>query len=444
MIEHMSYEMVGRLVDQVAYALEQLREVVAEPSALPFHELRPEMERLETAMNDKALIDASFAWLADLHDAGRVVGSSSTTDYLVEKLGVSRMEARERLQQGASLFDPVEGDSASAVQVAAREKDVSSEKRRIINTEIKRLKEESDVSPTEIMSLAFDEAETRSVEDTRQWVQEKVNSVNKTVVADRKRALRNRAVSFSRPDAEGGVRLHGYLPAHLAALAKSVLDPMRSRTESEEDTRTIPQRRADLFEDVLTQHSHTKKHTTRGVVGLVVSMTVDDIDTMSAESLFPTHTGDTLTPWDLLRLGAAQHDYLALHNEHGQPLALAHSSRTASLQQRIALFAAEYGCTHPGCEKPLSETEVHHIQAWSKDGPSSLDNLTLLCWYHHRDNCDDQDGRNGFGHAEKDPDTGQTGHRRARSNHLEFNKTTAHQRSNGAKIRRRRRHLVPE
>jgi hypothetical protein len=28
--------------------------------------------------------------------------------------------------------------------------------------------------------------------------------------------------------------------------------------------------------------------------------------------------------------------------------------------------------------------EAHHIWHWEHGGPTNLDNLKLLCWYHHR------------------------------------------------------------
>ena len=39
-------------------------------------------------------------------------------------------------------------------------------------------------------------------------------------------------------------------------------------------------------------------------------------------------------------------------------------------------------CQHPGCDN--TNWLHHHIVHWSKGGPTDLDNLILLCGFHHR------------------------------------------------------------
>ncbi|MGI8900427.1 MAG: HNH endonuclease signature motif containing protein, partial [Nocardioides sp.] len=40
-------------------------------------------------------------------------------------------------------------------------------------------------------------------------------------------------------------------------------------------------------------------------------------------------------------------------------------------------------CTFPGCRRPPIACDAHHIQHWADGGPTSLDNLMLLCRAHH-------------------------------------------------------------
>ena len=41
-------------------------------------------------------------------------------------------------------------------------------------------------------------------------------------------------------------------------------------------------------------------------------------------------------------------------------------------------------CPEPGCTLGPAFCEAHHIWHWEDGGPTNLDNLKLLCWYHHR------------------------------------------------------------
>ena len=50
-----------------------------------------------------------------------------------------------------------------------------------------------------------------------------------------------------------------------------------------------------------------------------------------------------------------------------------------------ALVARDRHCTAKGCMVPPGRCEAHHIWHWEDGGPTSLDNLKLLCWYHHHE-----------------------------------------------------------
>ena len=58
---------------------------------------------------------------------------------------------------------------------------------------------------------------------------------------------------------------------------------------------------------------------------------------------------------------------------------------TATPAQWKALVVRDQHCQHPGCDRPPSHCQAHHIWHWTRGGPTDLDNLVLLCWYHHRE-----------------------------------------------------------
>ncbi|WP_106848142.1 HNH endonuclease signature motif containing protein [Blastococcus sp. Marseille-P5729] len=59
--------------------------------------------------------------------------------------------------------------------------------------------------------------------------------------------------------------------------------------------------------------------------------------------------------------------------------------RTASPAQTHALIARDGGCSFPGCQAPPDHCQRHHVIAWWSGGHTDLDNLTLVCGYHHRE-----------------------------------------------------------
>ena len=71
-------------------------------------------------------------------------------------------------------------------------------------------------------------------------------------------------------------------------------------------------------------------------------------------------------------------------DENGNPLNLARTVRTVTAKQKRALTARDHGCAFPGCGKPAAWTEGHHIWHWTDGGPTDMNNLVLLCGFHHR------------------------------------------------------------
>ena len=69
----------------------------------------------------------------------------------------------------------------------------------------------------------------------------------------------------------------------------------------------------------------------------------------------------------------------------GAALFLGRSQRLATRAQRLALIARDGGCCFPGCDRPAAWCEAHHVIPWLDGGPTDIDNLCLLCRYHHRE-----------------------------------------------------------
>jgi len=77
---------------------------------------------------------------------------------------------------------------------------------------------------------------------------------------------------------------------------------------------------------------------------------------------------------------------LSKEKSHGvreaKVLDVGRKTRTIPPALRRALEARDRGCRFPGCG--LRFTDAHHVTHWADGGATKLDNLVLLCRFHHR------------------------------------------------------------
>jgi hypothetical protein len=57
--------------------------------------------------------------------------------------------------------------------------------------------------------------------------------------------------------------------------------------------------------------------------------------------------------------------------------------RVPSGAGRTALRVRDRGCVWPGCDRPSSWTNAHHVLHWAHGGETNLANMVLLCHRHH-------------------------------------------------------------
>ena len=51
---------------------------------------------------------------------------------------------------------------------------------------------------------------------------------------------------------------------------------------------------------------------------------------------------------------------------------------------RRAVIVRDHHCRFPGCDRPHTWCDAHHVVHWADGGPTALPNLVLLCRRHHR------------------------------------------------------------
>ena len=134
------------------------------------------------------------------------------------------------------------------------------------------------------------------------------------------------------------------------------------------------------------QRTHRQRHhdalqawlegTTRAEVEVVVHSVAGAPDVVSTEeaSHVPTETSQ--------RLCCDAEAVQVTHAPDGPVLDVGRRRRTVNWRLRKALDVRDGGCRFPGCG--LRYTQAHHVIPWADGGETALDNLLLLCRFHHR------------------------------------------------------------
>lgn len=117
-------------------------------------------------------------------------------------------------------------------------------------------------------------------------------------------------------------------------------------------------------------------------VTAVVSMSWKDLEAGTGHAV--TATGSLVKMRDAIRMASHAHHYLVLFDEQERPLQLRRTKRIASEDQRIVLIAADRGCSFPGCTRPATWSQVHHVREWADGGNTDIEDLTFGCDQHHR------------------------------------------------------------
>ena len=114
---------------------------------------------------------------------------------------------------------------------------------------------------------------------------------------------------------------------------------------------------------------------------IIVTIRLEDLLNRTGQAT--TSDGTDLSVAAALRMADEAEVIPTVLNDAGGILAVGRSRRIATRTQTLALYARDGGCSFPGCDHPPEWCDRHHIVAWVDGGRTDLDNLTLLCSYHH-------------------------------------------------------------
>lgn len=153
----------------------------------------------------------------------------------------------------------------------------------------------------------------------------------------------------------------------------------------ERDERTTEQIASDAFTELLRQAATIDRDVLLGKGTPAVRVLVQATDLVAGVGHGVIEgSGEAVSIGIVQALACAQGTRTALIDSIGNVLDLGREQRLYSGNQRVALAIRDGGCLWPGCERPPSWCEAHHIDQYVRDnGRTDLERGVLLCKHHH-------------------------------------------------------------
>ena len=252
---------------------------------------------------------------------------------------------------------------------------------------------------TSAASILLSEAPSLTVERLAARAREVRNDLDLDFVRDREASMRQRRFLHVVPQADGMTRLNGLLDPETAARVTKAFDaatsPRRggprfvdpaSVARAERivaDERTTEQLALDTFVELLTLGSAADDGTLLGANPPAVHILVTDHDLRSGHGVGHLEGQREAVSIETVQRHACADGVLPIRFDGKQPLDVGRAKRFFTPRQRIALAARDGGCRFPGCERPPSWTEAHHIKEWQFGGRTDVRDGILLCKHHH-------------------------------------------------------------
>ena len=201
--------------------------------------------------------------------------------------------------------------------------------------------------------------------------------------AEQAQGVEARSLTLS-PGEGGMVWLRGVLDAEGGATLRTALEPLARRVGIG-DERKRDRRLADALVE-LAHHSLDS-----GMVPQRASQRAHLQVTTTLETLLQRAGAPAADMEFSLPISAASVERLAcdckitriLLGAESAVINVGRSTRMIKPATRRALNVRDRGCRWPGCDRPVSWTEGHHIAFVTRGGPTDLPNLVLLCYRHH-------------------------------------------------------------
>jgi len=292
----------------------------------------------------------------------------SCAEWLSWRCQISLSAAREKVRTAQALRD------LPAISLAFREGRLSYTKARALTRVAAEHGEDA------LLRYALDASAPAVEERCRQ-----IRNVHPDSLHDARRAWEARALSAYRNAARGTLCLRVELPLDVGELVMKAIERALEREGipdgvAEGSPSGFQSQQADALVAIV------KTYLDGGAPGSDSSSSADRYQLVLHvdESALHGGAGRADAPLETVkRLACDSSVVVVTEDERGTPLTVSRRNRTVSTPVRRAVLARDRCCTLPGCHRTRF-VEAHHVEHWIDGGETTVDNLTLLCSYHHR------------------------------------------------------------
>ena len=359
------------------------------------------MQALERARNRIPLADHRIIADAERRNLAQALTQGTLVRTLMSTLRVSPGEASRRVRAAAAVGERTSmlGQPLPPVRAhlgaAQRAGDVNPEQVAIIERALSKVDrrgfDPADLVEGEELLTRF--SETFGPKQLRILAEQVVDRIDPDGTLPNDQLNADRRHFHLRQTRDGAWTGEFRLTGNLGSKLQAVLGPLsRPRMDATEaglsaaglDVRTYGQRMHDALEDVCDRllRSDGAVPDAGGTPATVV-ITIDIEDLLNKTGYAVVSDGTLIRTEEALRLADQAELYFAAVNAHGVVLSLGRTRRIATLGQTAALITRDKGCSFPACDTAPEWSERHHIRPWVDGGMTDVDNLTLLCRYHH-------------------------------------------------------------
>ena len=176
--------------------------------------------------------------------------------------------------------------------------------------------------------------------------------------------------------------LQAELPADQGAVVARALDRLAESVPvmpEEEEACYADARRADALVALCSARIAADADPDRATV--VVHATLEAL--VSADRSCEIEGGGVIGPQTARRLACTARIQAVIEDNAGDPVRVGRLFREPPAWMLRQLRYRDRECRFPGCGARWF-TQAHHVRWWEHGGPTDLDNLVLVCTFHHR------------------------------------------------------------